>query len=125
MGTELYTNTRAELPPARPAPPPDDALREWARKHVERVHRLKRDVAIFVLGIAVLTPVWVLIEWQDNGGFERWSNNGNPGDWEPWILYVVLVWGLIVGISALKTYFDRPATDAEVERELDRLQSSD
>jgi hypothetical protein len=108
-----------EMP--RTTPPEDELLREWARKHVERVHRLKRDAVVFVVVMAVLTPLWALIEWQDNGGFERWSSNGSPGDWEPWILYVALVWLLILGVQALRTRFDRPATDAEVERELRRL----
>ena len=92
-----------------------------ARRHVERVRRVKLHVAVYLLGMAVLTPLWALVEWQDNGGFERWSNNSNPGDWEPWILYVALIWALVVGIGALKTYFDRPATEAEIDREIRRL----
>ena len=55
--------------------------------HVERVRKLKLHVAMFAVGMLVLMPVWALIEGQDNGGFERWSNNSQPGDWEPWILY--------------------------------------
>jgi hypothetical protein len=101
----------------------DDELRAWARKHVERVHRLKRDLAVFVLGMVVLTAVWALIEWQDNGAFERFSGGDNPGDWEPWILYVALIWGFFVALDALKTYFDRPTTDAEIERQIERVRS--
>jgi hypothetical protein len=107
------------------SPPPgssEDELRDWARKHVERVHRLKRNIAAFVLGMVVLAPIWALVEWQDNGGFKHLSDDGKPGDWEPWIFYVALIWGLFVGIDVLKTYFDRPATEAEVDRELRRLQ---
>jgi hypothetical protein len=44
---------------ASQAPPPtstaNDELRVWARKHVERVHKLKRDTAAFVLGMLALT----------------------------------------------------------------------
>jgi hypothetical protein len=84
---------------------------------------VKFHVAAFVLEMILLTPIWALVEWQDNGGFERWSDNSNPGDWEPWILYVGLVWGGIVTIFALKAYFDRPTTEAEVDREVERLRS--
>lgn len=108
------------LPPTNEG---DDEVRRWARQHVERVHRLKLHAAAFVLGMIVLTPVWLLVEWQDNGAFKHWSSNGNPGDWEPWILYVALIWGLVVGIKALQTYFDRPTTEAEVDREVRRLRS--
>ena len=99
----------------------DDELRVWARKHVERVHRLKRDVAVFVLGMVVLTSIWVLIEWQDNGAFGRLSSGDNPGDWDPWIFFVALIWGFFVALDAVKAYFDRPATDAEIDRALGRL----
>jgi hypothetical protein len=66
-----------------------------------------------------------LVEWSDNGGFKRFdfSDDGTRGDWEPWILYVALIWGLVVGIMALKAYFDRPATEAEIDREVTRLKS--
>jgi H+/Cl- antiporter ClcA len=86
-----------------------DQDREWARHHLERVRRLKLHVAAFVVGMVVLTPVWALTQWQTSGGFERWStDHSHPGDWEPWILYVALVWGLVVAIAALKVYVDRP-----------------
>jgi hypothetical protein len=108
-------------PPAPTTPESDGELREWARKHVERVHKVKRDVAIFLLGMTTLTGIWALVEWQDNGAFERLSDNGNPGDWEPWILYVALVWGFFLVLDVLKVYFDRPATELEIDRAVDRL----
>jgi hypothetical protein len=123
---ELLTkNERSALPPIPTSTLHDDELRDWARKHVERVRHLKLHVAAFVLGIVVLTPIWALVEWQDNGGFERFdfTDDGTRGDWEPWILYVALIWGLVVAIMALKAYFDRPTTEAEIDREVRRLQS--
>jgi hypothetical protein len=62
-----------------------------------------------------------LVEWQDNGAFERLSDNGNSGDWNPWILYVALVWGFFVVLDALKVFFDRPTTEAEVDRTVERI----
>jgi hypothetical protein len=122
VSTELLTKNERKLSePIPPAARPDDELRAFARKHLERVHRLKLNIAAYVLGIVVLTPVWALVEWQSNGGFQRWSTNSQPGDWEPWILYVALIWGLVVAIMALKVYFDRPATEAEIDREIERL----
>jgi 2TM domain len=99
----------------------EDELRTWARKHVERVYRLKRDAAVFLLGMVVLTSIWVLVEWQDNGAFARFATGDNPGDWEPWILYVALIWGFFVALDAVKVYFDRPASQTEIDRTLDRL----
>ena len=52
----------------------------------------------------VVTPLWALIEWQDNGGFERWSDNSQPGSWDPWILYVAGIWALAVALIAARLY---------------------
>ncbi len=77
-------------------------------KQLESVRRLKRHLAAFVAGMLVLTPVWALTQWHTSGGFERWSkDHSQPGDWEPWILWVALVWASILAIVALKTYLGR------------------
>ena len=124
MPAELLTkNERANSQPAPAVVEPEDALRVWARKHVERVHKFRRDLALYVLGMAVLTAVWALVEWQDNGSFERFSGGNNPGDWEPWVLYVALIWGFFVAVDALKVYFDRPTTEIEVDRVVRRFES--
>lgn len=124
MPTEMLTeNGRTASEPAPASRTDDDELRVWARKHVERVRRLKRDVAIYVLGMAALTGVWALVEWNDNGAFERFSTGNNPGDWEPWILFVALIWGFFLALDALKTYFDRPTTETDVDRQIERLRS--
>jgi hypothetical protein len=77
-------------------------------RQLQRVSRLKSNIAIWLLAMAVLTPVNVLIEWQDNGGFERLSRNSQPGSWEPWILIVGGIWaGVIVLRFALPVYLGR------------------
>ena len=109
MSTEMLTRHE----PASQTPPPtdQDELRVVARRQVKRVRRLKVNAAAWVLGTILLTTLWVLAEWQANGGFEHIGNSGNAADWNPtpWALAVGL-WGLIVGIMALRVYFERPST---------------
>jgi hypothetical protein len=112
---------RRELPSTAAAA--GRGLRRLARTRLERVQRLRFHVSAWILGMLVLTPLWALIEWQDNGGFERWSGNGNPGDWEPTILYVGGIWGFVIAAMALRSHFERPAAEDEVEREVERLRS--
>jgi hypothetical protein len=76
-----------------------------------------------MLGMLVLTPLWALIEWQDNGAFQRWSTNSRPGDWEPWILYVGGIWAVAIAILGLQVYLDRRTNEAEVEAEVRRIGS--
>lgn len=127
VSAELLTNNerQAVSPVAATPATPDDELRAWARKHVRRIHRLKRDVAVYVLGMLVLTSIWALVQWQDNGAFERFSSGGNSGDWDPWIFYVALIWGFFVALDVVKVYFDRPTTEAEIERAMRRLKPRD
>ena len=98
-------------------------LRRFTRARLERIRRLTFHVAAWVLGMIVLTPLWALIEWQDNGGFERFGNDSQPGEWEPWILYAGGIWALVIAIFALQVYLHRPTTEADVDREVERLRS--
>lgn len=59
--------------------------------------------AAWLFGVGVLAPLWALIEWQDNGSFERWSTNSNPGDWDPWILTVGAIWAVAAAAHVLWT----------------------
>jgi hypothetical protein len=124
MPTELLTEREPTTPETTFGPrAADGELREWARTHVERVRKLKRDIAIFVVGMATLTGIWAIVEWQSSGALERLSDNGNPGDWDPWILYVALVWGFLLALDALRVYFDRPTTESEIDRTVERLRT--
>src|SRR3989304_9769031 len=116
--------TKEEHRASLPLPPPteEDPFRAAARRHAKRVRRLKINVAAWVLGTILLTTLWVLNEWQANGAFKHFGNEGNPGDWSPtlWALGVG-VWTLIVGIMALRVYFERPQTGAGGGRGVERL----
>jgi hypothetical protein len=94
-------------------------LRRFAFERLEGASRLRFHVAAWVFGTLVITPLWALIEWQDNGGFERWSNNSRPGDWDPWILTVGGVWALVIAILALYVYL-RPAIEPAIIRKIRR-----
>ena len=64
--------------------------------------RSRFHLAAWSLGMLALTPLWALLEWQDNGAFERWRRNSQPGDWDPWILVVAGVWALAAAFLVLQ-----------------------
>ena len=123
MPTETTTtNERVELEAAPVAPTRDDELRRIAYRHLEHVRKFKLYASAWVLGMLVLTPVWAVTEYMNADGWpERLSDQSNPGDWNPWILWVGLVGLLVVGLAGLRAYFTTPITEAEVEREVERL----
>ena len=104
-----------------PHDPSAVGVRRFARARLERIGRVKFHFGAWLLGVLMLTPLWALIEWQDNGRFERLSNSSTPGDWDPWILVVGGVWALVVAIFAVRVAFERPTTEAEIDRELERI----
>ena len=83
-------------------------LRRFARRRLEGARRLKFHVSAWLLGMIVITPLNALIEWQDNGGFERLSGNSQPGSWDPWVLYIGGIWALVIAALAVIVYVDRP-----------------
>jgi hypothetical protein len=82
--------------------------RQSGCRRLERIRRLEFHIAAWVLGIFVITPLNALIEWQDNGGFERLSSNSQPGSWDPWVLYIGGIWAIAIAVLALIVSFDRP-----------------
>ena len=123
--TPVATDGRTASPPETPAER-DATLRDQAVAHLERVRKLKFDTALFVVGVLVAGGVWALTEYQNAGGWPaRLSEHGNPGDWNPWIVYVVLVWGFLVALDALKAYARRPLREREIDREVARLKRRD
>lgn len=83
-------------------------VRRFVRKRLEGVRRLKFHLAAWALGMLVIAPLNALIEWQDNGGFERVSSDSQPGSWDPWVLYIGGIWACVIVGLALALYADRP-----------------
>jgi hypothetical protein len=92
-------------------------LRRLARRRLQGVDRLRFHLAAWVLGMIVIAPLNLLIEWQDNGGFERWSNDSQPGSWDPWALYVGGIWALAVAVIGLWEYVALRAERARIARD--------
>lgn len=93
---------------AGPTSVPVDSLRRFARRRLEGVRRLRFHVAAWVLGMIVALPLNALIEWQDNGGFERLSRNSRPGSWDPWAVSIGGIWAVGIAILAILVYAERP-----------------
>jgi hypothetical protein len=103
----------------------DAALRKLAVRHLENVRKFKLYLSVYVLSMLVLTPIWVITQYEEADGWLQHlsSRSRYPGDWDPWLIWVGLVGAFIVGLAGYRAYFDRPETEADIEREVERLKA--
>jgi hypothetical protein len=71
----------------------------------------------------VLTPVWIVTQYQSADGWPEHlsSRSRYAGDWDPWIIWVALVGAVLVAISGFRAYASRKSSEADIEREVERL----
>jgi hypothetical protein len=103
----------------------DEALRAFAVRHLERVRKFKLYLSVYVLAMLVLTPVWIVTQYESSPGWPKHlsSRSRYPGDWDPWLIWVAVVGAAIVAIAGLRAHLERPETEAEIEREVERLKT--
>ncbi|APB01061.1 2TM domain-containing protein [Nocardia seriolae] len=74
---------------------------DWARRRVERKHKLRADVIAYVVVNLSLVGAWAVT------GFGYF--------WPGW---VIAAWAVLLLLDAIPIYFHRPVTAAEIDREL-------
>ncbi|MCD6015687.1 MAG: hypothetical protein K0R41_72 [Geminicoccaceae bacterium] len=83
-------------------------LREQARERLEKKRDFKTHVFIYLLVNAVLIGIWAI---------------ATP-DALFWPIFPILGWGIGVAANAWDVFVRKPITDAEIEREEQRLRES-
>lgn len=130
MPTETVTTTNervaSEEVPQIVRSREDDALRKLALRHLEHVRKFKFYLFVYVLSMIVLTPVWIVTQYETADGWLKHLSTRSryPGDWDPWIIWVALVGAVLVAIAGYRAYFSRADTEGEIEREVERLKST-
>jgi fatty acid desaturase len=77
------------------------AEREWARKRIERKRKLRGDFAAYIVINLFLIGAWAVT------GFGYF--------WPGWVL---AGWGVLLVLDVWNTYFRRPVTEHDIDREL-------
>jgi hypothetical protein len=104
----------------------DEDRRKLALKRIERKRKFReRAVVCAVIGLA-LCVIWAISEYHNAGGWPSSAtsfseSSGQPGVWNMWIVYPLLVLALIVVLDACFTYLRKPISESDVRREMDRL----
>ncbi len=104
----------------------DNALRKLALRRLEHVRKFKLYLSVYVLSMFVLTPVWIVTQYETADGWLKHLSTRSryPGDWDPWIIWVALGGAFLVALAGFRAYFSRADTEGEIEREVERLKSA-
>jgi hypothetical protein len=102
---------------------PIETLR--AAQHLERVRKFKRYLAVYVLSLLVLTPIWAITQYYIQDGWPKHLSTRSryAGDWDPWIIWIALIGAIVVAMVGYRAYFGRAATERDIEREMKRPQN--
>jgi len=103
---------------------PEDRLRSLALDRIRRRRNFRVHLAAHLLGSLFLIVVWAITEYNNAGGWPTGFRTGRMNhDWDPWIIYPLIGGTIAVAVHAWIAFGREPATEAEVEREIERLRA--
>ena len=88
---------------------PEDPIRDQALTRLKKKRDFKSHLVVYIAVNALLVGIWAVTR-EDGTIF--------------WPIFPILGWGIGVAASAWDTYGRKPISEAEIQREADRLRGS-
>ncbi len=104
----------------------EQLARRQAIQQIGRRRRFRFRAVMGTLLMILLTVSWVFSEyhsaggWPTNGFSQSNSGWGHPNVWNPWIIYPAIVWVLATAGYARFVYRNKPVSESEINREIER-----
>ena len=104
----------------------DRVAREQAIKQIGRRRRFRVWAVLGTLLMILLTVTWVVTQYHQAGGWptsgfsQSNSGWGYPHVWNPWIIWPAIVWVLAMAGYAWFVYGNKPVSESEIKREMER-----
>ncbi len=89
-----------------------DGVREQALRRLKKRRDFKTHAVVYMLVNAVVWGIWLVV-------------GASSHSWWPWPVFVTLGWGIGLVMNAWDVYFRRPITEAELRREIERLEGAE
>jgi len=102
----------------------DHELRKAALAQIERKRRFESHAVAYAAISIVVVIGWAVSEYHNAGGWPSdgfSQSSGTPHVWNIWVIYPLIVLGVLLGVDAWNTYRRRPVLESDVRREMDRL----
>jgi hypothetical protein len=118
----IIHDTPAATGPDAPANS-EQLARRQAIKQIERRRRFRIGAAWSAIGMVILVAIWAMSEYHNAGGWptQGFSQSSGIQDvWNFWIVYPLGAWVLILAAHAWFVYGNKPISESEVKREMER-----
>lgn len=105
-----------------------DLARHQAIKQIERRRRFWMQTTLFGLGMIILVAIWAITEYHNAGGWpaDGFSQSSGIHDvWNIWIIYPLIAWVFLTIGHGWLVYGNKPISDNEIKREIERQAGSD
>jgi 2TM domain len=101
----------------------EQVARQEAIKQIERRRRFWIFAAMSTLLMVILVVIWAMTEYHNAGGWptQGFSDSSSiPNVWNDWIIYPAIAWVLFLAADALLVFRNKPISESEIKREIDR-----
>jgi len=105
------------------APADDDLARQQAIRQIERRRRFWITTIWSGIAMAIVVAIWAISEYHNAGG---WPVNGFSQSsgiyevWNLWIIYPLGAWLLIEAAHAWAVFGNKPISEGDIQREIER-----
>jgi hypothetical protein len=101
----------------------NDDLRSVALDRIRRRRNFMAHLVGHVILCLVLIGIWATSEYNNAGGWPTGFRTGRENrDWDPWIIYPLIPLNLLLAVHAWIAFWRQPVTEADVRREIDRIE---
>jgi hypothetical protein len=101
----------------------DQLARQRAIRQLERKRRFWITTTWSAIAMAILVAIWATSEYHNAGGWpvHGFSQSSSIYEvWNFWIIYPLGAWLLIVAAHAWAVFGNKPISESEIKREMDR-----
>jgi hypothetical protein len=101
----------------------DQLARQQAIRQIERRRRFRISTAWSAVAMVILVVIWATSEYHNAGGWPVHGFSQSSGIhevWNFWIVYPLGAWLLALAAHAWFVYGNKPISEGEIKREIER-----
>jgi 2TM domain len=101
----------------------EQLARQQAIKQIERRRHFWVRATMGTLTMIIVVIIWAITEYHNAGGWptQGFSDSSSiPNVWNDWIIYPAIAWVVLTTADALLVFRNKPISETEIKREIER-----